>query len=77
MGASGAHKLLSTFQGMPLIPRSTLTSTTSAARSVIVVTGYRHSDIQLRIADLPVKLVHNASFASGMAWCFGCRGRGA
>ncbi len=67
MGAFGTHKLLSTFQGITLIRRSTLTSITSAARSVFVVTGYRHSDIQRSIADLPVSFVHNASFASGLA----------
>ncbi len=33
----------------------------------IVVTGYRHLDIEEAICDLPVKVVHNAAFSSGIA----------
>ncbi|OWV72357.1 molybdopterin-guanine dinucleotide biosynthesis protein MobA [Rhizobium sp. R339] len=63
----GAHKLLAEFGGMPLIRRSAITASNCESHSVIVVTGYRHAEIEAAIADLPVKLVHNAEFSSGMA----------
>lgn len=67
MGVSGAHKLLAEFDGIPLIRRSAITATHCESRSVIAVTGYRHAEIEAAIADLPVKLVYNAEFSSGMA----------
>ena len=63
----GAHKLLAEFGGMPLIRRSAIAATNCESRSVFVVTGYRHAEIEAAIADLPVKPVHNAEFSSGMA----------
>ncbi|MBB5576994.1 molybdenum cofactor cytidylyltransferase [Rhizobium paranaense] len=67
MGDSGAHKLLAEFQGVPLIRRSAIIASNCKSHSVIVVTGYRHRDIAGSISDLPVTLVHNPAFPSGMA----------
>jgi len=67
MGSSGVHKLLSEFQGVPLIRRSTITACNCRSHSVIVVTGYRHLDIESAIAGLPVTTVHNTAFSGGMA----------
>lgn len=63
----GAHKLLAEFDGLPLIRRSAITAASCESHSVIAVTGYRHAEIEAAIADLPVKIVRNAEFASGMA----------
>ncbi|GAC1045267.1 nucleotidyltransferase family protein [Agrobacterium radiobacter] len=67
MGESGAHKLLAEFQGVPLIRRSAIIASKCESHSVVVVTGYRHHDIGGSISDLPVALVHNPGFPSGMA----------
>ena len=67
MGADGAHKLLAEFGGMPLIRRSAITASSCESHSVIAVTGYRHAEIEAAIADLPVKIVRNPEYPSGMA----------
>nr|WP_183749931.1 nucleotidyltransferase family protein [Rhizobium sp. BK196] len=67
MGTIGAHKLLAEFDGMPLIRRSAITASNSNGRPVIAVTGYRHVDLERAIEDLPVTVVRNAAFSSGMA----------
>ncbi|WP_353574485.1 nucleotidyltransferase family protein [Agrobacterium radiobacter] len=66
-GAGGAHKLLAEFQGVSLIRRSTIIATNCESRSVFVVTGYRHRDIESAISDLPVTPAYNPAYASGMA----------
>ncbi|MFS8147394.1 nucleotidyltransferase family protein [Rhizobium sp. BR 249] len=67
MGMSGAHKLLAEFDGVPLIRRSAITAGNCQSSSVIVVTGYRHAELQAVIAELPVRIVQNAAFSSGIA----------
>ncbi|WP_236001100.1 nucleotidyltransferase family protein [Agrobacterium leguminum] len=62
-----AHKLLAEFDGMPLIHRSVVVASSCQSHSVIAVTGYRYAEIGAAITDLPVKLVYNAEFSSGMA----------
>lgn len=70
-GSSGIHKLLAEFQGMPLVRRSTLVASGCESRSVVVVTGHRHPEIQDAIADLKVQVVYNKYYLSGMASSLG------
>jgi molybdenum cofactor cytidylyltransferase len=67
MGASGHHKLLATFDGVPLVRRSVETALAAKADRTVVVTGHRADDIEAALAGLDVALVHNPDFATGMA----------
>jgi molybdenum cofactor cytidylyltransferase len=67
MAASGRHKLLAEFGGVPLVRKSVLSALDSSADRVVLVTGYRADDIGRVVADLDCAIVHNADFASGMA----------
>lgn len=67
MGADGGHKLLATFDGVPLVRRSVEAAIAAAPGRVIVVTGHREDDIRAALEDLPAKLVSNPDYLSGMA----------
>jgi len=67
MAASGKHKLLATFEGVPLIRRSVEIVRRSQIDNLAVVTGYRSADIEQAVAGLDCPIVHNPDFASGMA----------
>ena len=67
MAASGKHKLLATFGGVPLVRRAVETVKNSNADELVMVTGYRSADIEQAIAGLDCSIVHNPDFASGMA----------
>ncbi|EJJ29509.1 nucleotidyltransferase family protein [Rhizobium sp. CF142] len=66
MGASGPHKLLVEFEGVPLIRRSTLIALGSECRSVVVVSGHQTLEIQAAIKDLDVQAVYNEHYSSGI-----------
>lgn len=67
MGEGGHHKLLAEFEGEPLVRRSVRQAVEAKIGAVTVVTGHRSAEISDALAGLPVKLVHNPDFASGMA----------
>lgn len=67
MGQGGKHKLLAEFEGVPLVRRLAMTAVSSNAASVIAVTGYRKSEIEATISDLPLALAFNPNYGSGMA----------
>ncbi|MDE1993754.1 MAG: NTP transferase domain-containing protein [Rhizobiaceae bacterium] len=67
MGKSGAHKLLAEFDGIPLVRRSAITATDSGAMSVTVVVGHRQKDIREALTGLPLTIIENPDYASGMA----------
>ncbi|SCB56294.1 molybdenum cofactor cytidylyltransferase [Rhizobium aethiopicum] len=67
MGNGEDHKLLATFDGVPLIRKSVLNALACQCSRVYVVTGYRHDDVFQAISDLPVEVVLNEDYASGMA----------
>jgi len=67
MGEGGPHKLLAEFDGIPLVRRSAATGLASGAAAVVAITGHRRQEIEQALADLPVELVHNPDYASGMA----------
>lgn len=67
MGAVGPHKLLAEFDGVPLVRRSVQTALAAGNGRVVVVTGFREKEIRECLSDLPVTLVTNPNYTSGMA----------
>lgn len=67
MGADGGHKLLATFDGVPLVRRSVEAALKAAPGKVSVVTGHREADIRYALQGLPVTFVSNPDYISGMA----------
>ncbi|MGR7996873.1 NTP transferase domain-containing protein [Xanthobacter sp. ZOL 2024] len=61
------NKLLAEVAGEPVIRRVAKAALASRARPVIVVTGHQGADVAAALKGLPVQLVHNEAFASGMA----------
>lgn len=67
MGGSGSHKLLSTFEGEPLVRRSAKRLLTAGLAPVVAVTGHRRDDIEAAIEGLDLTVVFNPDYESGMA----------
>lgn len=67
MGEGGPHKLLASFQGVPLVRRSAETLLRSELGPVVAVTGHRHQEVEPLLAGLDLKCVFNPDYASGMA----------
>jgi molybdenum cofactor cytidylyltransferase len=67
MGASGQHKLLAEFDGIPLVRRTADIAKASVADAVCVVTGHRADEIAATLSALDVTLVDNPDYATGMA----------
>ncbi|OOG67332.1 4-diphosphocytidyl-2C-methyl-D-erythritol kinase [Sinorhizobium sp. A49] len=67
MGPEGGHKLLATFDGVPLVRRTVVSALAADIGRVIVVTGHREPEIRAALGDLPVVLVSNPDYLSGMA----------
>ncbi|WP_043614466.1 NTP transferase domain-containing protein [Ensifer sp. ZNC0028] len=67
MGADGGHKLLATFDGVPLVRRSVEAALRATPGRVSVVTGHREADIRDALQGLPVTFVSNPDYISGMA----------
>lgn len=67
MGPEGGHKLLATFDGVPLIRRTVVSALAADIGRVIVVTGHREAEIRAALGGLPVTLVSNPDYLSGMA----------
>jgi molybdenum cofactor cytidylyltransferase len=63
----GPHKLLATFDGVPLIRLSALTALASQARRVRVVVGHRSAEIKRALAGLDVDITDNPAFAEGLS----------
>lgn len=67
MAASGSHKLLAEFDGVPLVRRSVETVLAANLDQSVVVTGYRADDVERAIGDLGMAITRNHDFATGMA----------
>lgn len=67
LGSEGHHKLLATFDGVPLVRRIAERAASSIADTVVVVTGARGEDVAIAIDGLSLRLVVNAEYRSGMA----------
>lgn len=66
MGETG-HKLLATFDGVPMVRRAVSAALACQSQTVIVVTGYRDADIRDALSGLAAHIVRNDAFLSGMA----------
>ncbi|NJO67816.1 MAG: nucleotidyltransferase family protein [Rhodospirillales bacterium] len=62
-----AGKLLSVFRGQPLILAAVRAAIESGAAPVIVVTGHRRRDLERVLEGLPVVLVANPDYRSGLS----------
>jgi molybdenum cofactor cytidylyltransferase len=62
----GPNKLLAEIGGKPLVRIAAEQALASKASPVIVVTGHQHERVAAALEGLPVKLVHNQDFASGL-----------
>ncbi|MFS2150721.1 NTP transferase domain-containing protein [Rhizobium sp. Rhizsp42] len=72
MGDVGKHKLLATFDGVPLVRRSALAALHSNVARLHVVTGCRSDEIERALEGLELELVHNPLFADGISSSLGC-----
>ncbi len=62
----GPNKLLAEIGGKPLVRIAAEHALASRASPVIVVTGHQHEKVKAALADLPVRIMHNPDFASGL-----------
>src|SRR5690242_10661748 len=67
MAASGKHKLLAEFDGVPLARKSVATVLRSQVDGTVLVTGYRGDDIERIVEGLDCRVIYNPDFATGMA----------
>lgn len=63
----GRNKLVEQVGGVPVIRRVVQAVLASRARPVVVVTGHDRERVAAALEGLPVRLVHNGDYASGMA----------
>jgi len=61
------NKLLSHFGGVPLVRLSVARAVACQGCPVIVVTGHMATEITDEIGELPARIVHNSSYASGLS----------
>ncbi|NTJ43837.1 NTP transferase domain-containing protein [Agrobacterium larrymoorei] len=61
------HKLLTEFNGIPLIRRTAMVATSSQASSVTVVLGHRQDELKRALSDLNINIVVNPDYASGLS----------
>ncbi|MCD8341554.1 MAG: nucleotidyltransferase family protein [Clostridiales bacterium] len=59
----GAYKPLLQIDGVSMIRRVYDAMSAAGADPIVVVTGYRHGDIEAHLRGLPVSFVHNPEFA--------------
>jgi molybdenum cofactor cytidylyltransferase len=62
----GPNKLLAEIGQRPLVRIAAEAALASGAQPVIVVTGHQREHVEEVVADLPLTLVHNPSFADGL-----------
>ncbi|MGV2139985.1 nucleotidyltransferase family protein [Agrobacterium sp. 16-2014-1-2a] len=64
--AKGLHKLLIEFDGMPLVRRSAMILAQVQPAASVVVVGHRHAEIEAALSGLPMPVVVNDRYSSGM-----------
>lgn len=63
----GEPKQLLSYEGESLLRRAARTALTSLCRPVVVVTGAHRERVENEVADLPLEIVVNEQWATGMA----------
>jgi molybdenum cofactor cytidylyltransferase len=68
-GASrfGGPKQVALFEGVPLVARAARAALAACPAGVVVVTGAYDEQVRQRLAGLPVRIVHNAGWGTGLA----------
>lgn len=66
-GGAEATKLVADYRGEPLVRGVARAALAAHARPVVVVTGHARAEVEAALAGLPLALVHNPDFASGLA----------
>jgi molybdenum cofactor cytidylyltransferase len=66
MGEAG-HKLLAEFEGVPLVRRIAERALDALQGPLVAVTGHRAVEVSDALAGLPLTVVDNPDFATGMA----------
>ncbi len=61
------NKLLSRFGGVPLVKQSITRAIAAGRGPVFLVTGHMADEIREAISGLPVAIVHNSGYASGLS----------
>jgi molybdenum cofactor cytidylyltransferase len=67
MGDGGPHKLLASFDGVPLARRSAATLIAAGITPVVAVTGHRHEEIEAALAGQDLAIHFNPDYSTGMA----------
>lgn len=62
-----AAKVVAPLHGVPLVRTVAITALASRAISVMAVTGPAHAEVAAALDGLPVQIVHNTGFATGLA----------
>jgi molybdenum cofactor cytidylyltransferase len=60
-------KLTAPWRGQPIVRWAAAAALASRARPVIVVTGHARQTVEAALSDLPLTLVHNPAYATGLA----------
>jgi molybdenum cofactor cytidylyltransferase len=68
----GKPKQLLKFEGKTLIRRSTESSLRCKAGPVMVVLGHEHEAVRKEVADLPIEIIVNSDWRSGMSSSVKC-----
>ena len=63
----GQFKQLLDWKGKPFIRQVTETALQAGLEPVVVVTGFRHTDVAFHLQDLPIRLIHNPDFELGQS----------
>jgi len=63
----GEFKQLLDWKGKPFIRQVTETALHAGLEPVVIVTGFRHADVESHLQDLPVSIVHNPEFEQGQS----------
>ncbi|MBI3168725.1 MAG: putative selenium-dependent hydroxylase accessory protein YqeC [Chloroflexi bacterium] len=63
----GQLKQLLDWKGKPFIRHVTKTALHAGLEPVVVVTGFRHADVESHLQDLPVSLVYNPEYEQGQS----------
>jgi molybdenum cofactor cytidylyltransferase len=63
----GSNKLLADLHGRPLLVQTVEQVLASGVDEIVVVTGHMASEVQAALKGKPVRFVHNAAYAEGLA----------
>jgi molybdenum cofactor cytidylyltransferase len=64
---AGAHKLLATIDGVPMVRRAVAAAVEAGVGSVLAVTGASAEQVTAALDGLGVRIVHEPAFAEGMS----------